>query len=87
MQAVRKMGSMSKLLGMLPGMGAHRDAIENLDERELDRVSAIIQSMTPQERRDPKVLNGSRRRASPAVRVSPCRTSTGSSSASARRRR
>ena len=61
MQAVRKMGSLTKLLGMLPGMGQMRDQLDNLDERELDRVSAIIQSMTPAERRDPKILNGSRR--------------------------
>ncbi len=61
MQALRKMGSMSKLLGMLPGMGQYREQIDNIDERELDRVSAIIQSMTPAERRDPKILNGSRR--------------------------
>ena len=61
MQAVRKMGSMSKLLGMLPGMGDLREQIDNLDEREIDRVAAIIQSMTPAERRDVKVLNGSRR--------------------------
>ena len=61
MQAVRKMGSLGKLLGMLPGMGDMREQIESIDERELDRVSAIIQSMTPQERQDPKILNGSRR--------------------------
>jgi len=61
MQAVRKMGSLGKLLGMLPGMGDMREQIENIDERELDRVSAIIQSMTPAERNDPKILNGSRR--------------------------
>ncbi len=61
MQALRKMGSLGKLLGMLPGMGEMRDQIENLDEREIDRVQAIIQSMTPQERSDPKILNGSRR--------------------------
>ena len=61
MQAVRKMGSLSKLLGMLPGMGDMRAQIESIDERELDRVSAIIQSMTPSERQDPKILNGSRR--------------------------
>jgi signal recognition particle subunit SRP54 len=61
MQAVRKMGSLSKLLGMLPGMGDIREQIENIDEREVDRVAAIIQSMTPAERRDPKILNGSRR--------------------------
>jgi signal recognition particle subunit SRP54 len=61
MQAVRRMGSISKLLGMLPGLGDMREQIDNLDEREIDRVAAIIQSMTPQERRDPKLLNGSRR--------------------------
>jgi signal recognition particle subunit SRP54 len=61
MQQVRKMGNLGKLLGMLPGMGQMREQIENLDERELDRVAAIIQSMTPQERRDTKILNGSRR--------------------------
>ncbi|HEX6888108.1 MAG TPA: signal recognition particle protein [Candidatus Nanopelagicales bacterium] len=61
MQALRKMGSLGKLLGMLPGMGEIRDQIENLDEREIDRVQAIIQSMTPGERADVKLLNGSRR--------------------------
>ncbi len=61
MQAVRKMGSLSKLLGMLPGMGEMRQQIESIDEREIDRVAAIIQSMTPAERTDPKILNGSRR--------------------------
>ena len=69
LQAVRKMGSMSKLLGMLPGMGEHKDAIANLDEREFDRIQAIIQSMTPGERADVKMLNASRRPASPAARV------------------
>jgi signal recognition particle subunit SRP54 len=61
MQAIRKMGSMSKLLGMLPGMGQFRDQIDNLDERELDRVQAIIRSMTPAERANPRILNASRR--------------------------
>jgi signal recognition particle subunit SRP54 len=61
MQAVRKMGSLSKLLGMLPGMSDMREQIDNLDEREVDRVAAIIQSMTPAERHDPKILNASRR--------------------------
>ena len=61
MESMRKMGSMSKLLGMLPGMGQMREQIENIDEKEIDRVTAIIQSMTPQERRDHKILNGSRR--------------------------
>jgi signal recognition particle subunit SRP54 len=61
MESVRKMGSMSKLLGMLPGMGAMREQIENLDEREVDRTTAIIKSMTPEERRNHKILNASRR--------------------------
>src|SRR4051812_25675795 len=61
MESVRKMGSMSKLLGMLPGMGAMREQIENIDEREIDRTTAIIKSMTPQERRNHKILNASRR--------------------------
>src|SRR6188474_448282 len=54
MESVRKMGSMSKLLGMLPGMGAMREQIENIDEREVDRTTAIIKSMTPEERRNHK---------------------------------
>ncbi len=61
MQQVRKLGSMSKIMGMLPGMGQYRDQIENFDEREIDRIQAIIQSMTPAERANPKVIDGSRR--------------------------
>jgi signal recognition particle subunit SRP54 len=55
------MGSMSKLMGLLPGAGGMKKQIENFDESELVRARAIIESMTPLERRDPKVLNGSRR--------------------------
>lgn len=61
MQQMKKMGSMKKMLGMLPGMGSMKDQLENFDEREIDRTEAIIRSMTPGERRNPKVLNGSRR--------------------------
>jgi signal recognition particle subunit SRP54 len=61
MQQLRKMGSMTKMLGMLPGMAEMKKQIENVDEREIDRVEAIISSMTPAEREDPKLLNGSRR--------------------------
>ena len=61
MQQVRKLGSMSKMLGMLPGMGQFRDQLENFDEREIDRIQAIIQSMTPAERANPKMIDGSRR--------------------------
>jgi signal recognition particle subunit SRP54 len=61
MAALRNMGSLKKMLGMLPGMAQVRDQLENFDEREIDRVEAIVRSMTPQERRQPKILNGSRR--------------------------
>jgi signal recognition particle subunit SRP54 len=61
MQQVRKLGSMSKIMGMLPGMGQFRDQLENFDEREIDRIQAIIQSMTPAERANPKLIDGSRR--------------------------
>src|SRR6478609_5449592 len=61
MQQLRKMGSMKKMLGMLPGMGQMKQQLEDFDEREIDRTEAIIRSMTPGERRNPKVLNGSRR--------------------------
>ncbi|WP_374974565.1 signal recognition particle protein [Microbacterium trichothecenolyticum] len=61
MQQMRKMGSMKKMLGMLPGMGQMKDQLDNFDEREIDRTEAIIRSMTPAERRNTKLLNGSRR--------------------------
>jgi signal recognition particle subunit SRP54 len=48
-------------MGMLPGMGQFRDQLANFDEREIDRIQAIIQSMTPGERANPKVIDGSRR--------------------------
>jgi len=61
MLQVRKMGPIANLLGMLPGMGQMKEALEQVDDKDLDRIAAIIQSMTPQERRTPKLLNGSRR--------------------------
>ncbi|MBZ4486124.1 signal recognition particle protein [Microbacterium sp. cx-55] len=61
LQQMKKMGSMKKMLGMLPGMGQMKQQLDNFDEREIDRTEAIIRSMTPGERRNPKVLNGSRR--------------------------
>ena len=61
LEAMKNMGSMSKMLGMLPGAGAIKKQIENFDDNELIRTQAIVQSMTPAERNDPKVLNGSRR--------------------------
>ena len=61
LEAMSKMGSMGKLLGMLPGSGAMKKQVENFDESEITRTKSIVQSMTPHERRDLKVLNGSRR--------------------------
>jgi signal recognition particle subunit SRP54 len=61
MQQLRKMGSMKSIMGMLPGMGKMKQNLEDFDEKEIDRTEAIIRSMTPIERNQPKVLNGSRR--------------------------
>jgi signal recognition particle subunit SRP54 len=61
LQQIRKMGPLTGLLKMIPGMGQQLKGM-TLDERELDRVQAIITSMTPYERAHPEVLNGSRRR-------------------------
>ena len=61
LQAMAHMGSMSKLLGMLPGNQQMKKQIENFDESEIVKAKSIIQSMTQSERHDPKILNGSRR--------------------------
>ncbi|CAB4958469.1 unannotated protein [freshwater metagenome] len=61
MQQLRKMGNLKGMLAMMPGAGKMREQLDNLDEREIDRTEAIIRSMTPSERRQPKILNGSRR--------------------------
>jgi signal recognition particle subunit SRP54 len=63
MKQVRKMGPLSGIIGMLPGMGAMKGLKDaNIDERELDRTEAIILSMTPAERADPHLIKGSRRK-------------------------
>ncbi|HET9347077.1 MAG TPA: signal recognition particle protein [Candidatus Limnocylindrales bacterium] len=62
-QAVQKMGPMGQLMSMIPGMGGMaKEAQDAVDRGELKRVEAMIRSMTPRERRDPGVINGSRRR-------------------------
>ena len=61
MQQVRKMGPLTNLLKMMPGVGQQLGNL-NIDDRELDRVGAIIQSMTPAERANPQLIDGSRRR-------------------------
>ena len=59
---VRNMGSMRDILGMMPGVSAAQIDEANIDERALDRLQAIILSMTPKERDDPSILNASRRK-------------------------
>lgn len=61
MLAIRKMGPIGNLLGMLPGAGQMKDALAQVDDRQLDRLQAIIRGMTPAERADPKIINASRR--------------------------
>lgn len=61
LQQMRKLGSMKKILGMMPGMGQMKEQLENFDEKDVNRVEAIVRSMTPAERADVKLLNGSRR--------------------------
>jgi signal recognition particle subunit SRP54 len=61
MQAIRRMGPLQNLIGMLPGAGQIKDQLANFDEKHLDRVQAIIRGMTPAERADPKIINASRR--------------------------
>ena len=64
MQQVKKLGSLETILGLIPGMGGISQKLKeaNVDEREFDRIEAIIRSMTPKERRNPDIINGSRRK-------------------------
>ncbi|MCC3329781.1 signal recognition particle protein [Nocardia abscessus] len=61
MLAIRKMGPIGNLLGMLPGAGQMKDVLAQVDDKQLDRVQAIIRGMTPAERENPKIINASRR--------------------------
>jgi signal recognition particle subunit SRP54 len=61
LQQVRKMGPIGGLLKMIPGVGQQLGSLQ-VDEREVDRLQAIIQSMTPEERANPQIIDGSRRR-------------------------
>jgi signal recognition particle subunit SRP54 len=58
---VRKLGPIGNLLGMLPGAAQNREMLSQVSDKDLDRAAAIINSMTPGERRNPKIINGSRR--------------------------
>ena len=62
MKAIRRMGPLTSLLGMIPGLGGAQQLQDlHVDERELDRIEAIVLSMTPEERRRPELIKGSRR--------------------------
>ncbi|MDZ4179030.1 MAG: signal recognition particle protein [Coriobacteriia bacterium] len=61
LRQIKKMGGIASLLQMMPGAGKMKGAVPDVDEGQLDRITAIIQSMTPTERVKPQVLNGSRR--------------------------
>jgi signal recognition particle subunit SRP54 len=61
LKQVRRMGPLSSVLGMLPGLSGHQLSKMQIDDRELDRVEAIVLSMTPEERRRPELIKGSRR--------------------------
>jgi signal recognition particle subunit SRP54 len=58
---VRKLGPIGNLLGMLPGAAQNREALSQVSDKDLDRAAAIVNSMTKEERRNPKIINGSRR--------------------------
>jgi len=58
---VRKLGPISNLLGMLPGAQQNKELLSQVTDADLDHAAAIVNSMTPAERRNPKILNGSRR--------------------------
>jgi signal recognition particle subunit SRP54 len=61
LKTIRRMGPLTSILGMIPGLGGRQLSNLDVDERELDRLQAIILSMTPEERRKPETINGSRR--------------------------
>lgn len=64
MQTIRKMGSFEQILGMIPGLGSKMKGLADMqvDEKDMNRVEAIIRSMTKKERKDPLIINGSRRK-------------------------
>jgi signal recognition particle subunit SRP54 len=59
---LRRMGPLQGVLKMIPGMGKQLEGLDEVDEKQLARVEAIVLSMTPQERRLPHVIDGSRRK-------------------------
>jgi signal recognition particle subunit SRP54 len=63
LQQIKRLGPLGQLLDMIPGMSQYRDQMEpDVTDDQVKRIESIIQSMTPGERRDPKVINASRKR-------------------------
>jgi len=58
---LRKMGPITNLLGMMPGAAKNKELLSRVNDKDIDRAEAIVRSMTPDERRNPKIINGSRR--------------------------
>jgi signal recognition particle subunit SRP54 len=87
MMAIRKMGPIANLLGMLPGAGAMKEQLKQVDDRDLDRTAAIIRSMTPRSGSTPRSSTRRGGCASPTARASPSPRSTSCWSASPRPRR
>jgi signal recognition particle subunit SRP54 len=58
---LRKLGPIQNLLGMMPGAAKNKELLSQVNEKDLDRAEAIVRSMTPAERQNPKIINGSRR--------------------------
>jgi signal recognition particle subunit SRP54 len=61
MTALRRMGPIANMLAMMPGMNQFKDQLAEIDDKHFDKIAAIIRGMTPAERTNPKILNGSRR--------------------------
>jgi len=59
---LRKLGPIQNLLGMMPGAGRNKELLSQVSDKDLDRAEAIVRSMTPAERQNPKIINGSRRK-------------------------
>ena len=58
---LRKLGPLKNILGMMPGAAKNKALLDQVNDKDLDRAEAIVRSMTPEERRNPKIINGSRR--------------------------
>src|ERR1700688_2211069 len=61
LQMLRKLGPLKNILGMMPGASKNKELLDQVNDKDLDRAEAIVRSMTPAERRTPKMINGSRR--------------------------